>query len=168
MNCPTLALDRVNGAKVLADAKAGKTATLTLRARFQRDVGRAMIGYLPGKNYGTPLDQQILLATHTDAMSLIEENGGIGMIGIASYFNKLPRATERSCSISIAGTSCPAERIPGRSSIITRSTRSASNRSWPPSASSTWADARPSRPARTATAMCIRAKSPRMAASLRA
>jgi hypothetical protein len=92
INCPTLALDRVNGAKVLADAQAGKTATLTLRARFQRDVGRAMIGYLPGKNYGTPLDQQILLATHTDAMSLIEENGGIGMIGIASYFNKLPRA----------------------------------------------------------------------------
>src|SRR6516162_3751703 len=92
MNCPTLTLDRVNGAKVLADAKAGKTATLTLRARFQRDVGRAIIGYLPGKNYGTPFDEQILLATHTDAMSLIEENGGIGMIGIASYFNKLPRA----------------------------------------------------------------------------
>jgi hypothetical protein len=92
MNCPTLTLDRVNGAKVLADAKAGRTATLTLRARFQRDVGRAIIGYLPGKNYGTPLDEQILLATHTDAMSLIEENGGIGIIGIASYFNKLPRA----------------------------------------------------------------------------
>jgi hypothetical protein len=51
-----------------------------------------MIGYLPGKNYGTALDQQILLATHTDAMSLIEENGGIGMISILSYFTKLPRA----------------------------------------------------------------------------
>src|SRR5215471_5604567 len=89
INCPTLTLDRVNGAKVLADAKAGKTATLTLRARFQRDVGKAIIAYLPGKNYGTPLDEQILLATHTDAMSLIEENGGIGMIGIMSYFNKL-------------------------------------------------------------------------------
>jgi hypothetical protein len=92
INCPTLTLDRVNGAKVLADAKAGKTATLTLRARFQRDVDKAIIGYLPGRNYGTPRDEQILLATHTDAMSLIEENGGIGMIGILSYFNKLPRA----------------------------------------------------------------------------
>jgi hypothetical protein len=91
VNCPTLALDRVNGAKVLDDAKAGKRATLTLTARFQRDTGRAIIAYLPGRNYGTPRDEQVLLATHTDAMSLIEENGGLGMLGIMSYFNHLPR-----------------------------------------------------------------------------
>jgi hypothetical protein len=96
INCPTLTLDRVNGAKVIADAKAGKTATLTLRARFQRDTGKAIIAYLPGKNYGTPSDERVLLATHTDAMSLIEENGGLGMLGIMSYFNKLPkRARDR-------------------------------------------------------------------------
>jgi hypothetical protein len=76
---------------VLVDAKAGKTATLTLSARFQRDVGKAIIAYLPGKNYGTPLDEQVLLATHTDAMSLIEENGGLGMLGIMSYFNHIPQ-----------------------------------------------------------------------------
>ncbi len=92
VNCPTLTLDRVNGAKVLVDAKAGKTATLTLNARFQRNTGKAIIGYLPGKNYGTPLDQQVLLATHTDAMSLIEENGGLGMLGIMSYFNHIPKS----------------------------------------------------------------------------
>jgi hypothetical protein len=92
VNCPTLTLDRVNGAKVVADAKAGKTATLTLTARFARDTGRAIIAYLPGRNYGTAADQQVLLATHTDAMSLIEENGGLGMLGIMSYFNHLPRA----------------------------------------------------------------------------
>jgi len=92
INCPTLALDRVNGAKVLADAKAGKTAALTLTARFQRDTGKAIIAYLPGRNYGTPQDEQVLLATHTDAMSLIEENGGLGMLGIISYFNQLPRS----------------------------------------------------------------------------
>jgi hypothetical protein len=92
VNCPTLTLDRVNGAKVLADAKAGKTATLTLTARFARDVGKAIIAYLPGRNYGTAQDEQILLATHTDAMSLIEENGGLGMLGILSYFNHVPRA----------------------------------------------------------------------------
>src|SRR6185503_20540351 len=90
-NWPTLTLDRVNGEKVLADAKAGKTATLTLTARFSRDTGKAIIGYLPGKNYGTPQDEQVLVATHTDAMSLIEENGGFGLLGIMSYFNHLPR-----------------------------------------------------------------------------
>jgi hypothetical protein len=92
INCPTLTLDRVNGAKVVADAKAGKLATLTLTARFQRDTGKAILAYLPGRNYGTPQDEQVLLATHTDAMSLIEENGGLGMLGILSYFNHLPRA----------------------------------------------------------------------------
>jgi hypothetical protein len=92
INCPTLTLDRANGAKVLADAKAGKTATLTLIARFQRDTGKAIIAYLPGQSYGTPQDEQVLLATHTDAMSLIEENGGLGMLGIMSYFNRLPRS----------------------------------------------------------------------------
>ena len=92
INCPTLTLDRVNGAKVLADAKAGKTATLTLKAEFRRDTGRAFITYLPGRHYGTPKDEQVLLATHTDAMSLIEENGGLGMLGIMSYFNKMKQA----------------------------------------------------------------------------
>jgi hypothetical protein len=91
INCPTLTLDRVNGAKVLTDAKAGKMATLTLRARFQRDKGKAIIAYLPGRNYGTPRDEQVLLATHTDAMSLIEENGGFGMLGIMAYFKRLSK-----------------------------------------------------------------------------
>jgi hypothetical protein len=93
INCPTLTLDRVNGVKVLADAKAGKMATLTLTARFQRDTGKAFVGYLPGKNYGTPQDEQILLATHTDAMSLIEENGAFGVLGILAYFNRIPKAS---------------------------------------------------------------------------
>ncbi len=93
VNCPTLTLDRVNGAKVVADARAGKRATLTLTARFQRDAGKAILAYLPGRNYGTPEDEQVLLATHTDAMSLIEENGGLGMLGILSYFNRIPKAS---------------------------------------------------------------------------
>src|SRR5581483_2176819 len=92
VNCPTLTLDRVNGAKVIADAKAGKTATLTLTARFQRDTGRAFIAHLPGRRYGAPDDEQILIATHTDAMSLVEENGGLGLLGILSYFNHVPRS----------------------------------------------------------------------------
>jgi hypothetical protein len=42
-------------------------------------MGKAMIAHLPGRNYGTPRDEQVLIATHTDAMSLIEENGGLGL-----------------------------------------------------------------------------------------
>jgi hypothetical protein len=89
---PTLTLDRVNGARVLADAKAGKTAKLRLAARFRGDTGKAIIAHMPSKNYGTPQDQQVLPSTHTDAMSLIEGNGGLGMLGILSYFNSLPKS----------------------------------------------------------------------------
>ena len=92
INCPTLTLDRVNGAKVIADAKAGRRATLTLLARFERVTGRMFMAYLPGKHYGTPQDERLLLASHTDAMSLVEENGAFGLLGIMSYFNRVPRA----------------------------------------------------------------------------
>ena len=91
-NCPTLCLDRVNGAKVLVDAQAGKTATLTLLATFEPSVGMGIVGYLPGKYYGTDKDEMVMLATHTDAMSLAEENGGLGMLGIIHYFNHIPQS----------------------------------------------------------------------------
>ena len=55
INCPTLdARSRRTARRCSADAKAGKMATLTLTARFQRDTGKAIIAYLPGRNYGTP------------------------------------------------------------------------------------------------------------------
>jgi hypothetical protein len=91
-NVPTLCLDRVNGAKVVADAMAGKSANLTLIADFETAHGRGIVGYLPGKDYGTAADQQILIATHQDAMSLSEENGGLGMLGVLNYFSHIPQA----------------------------------------------------------------------------
>ena len=91
-NVPTLTLDRVNGAKVVADAQAGKAANLTLLASFEVSHGRGIIGYLPGKNYGTAGDEQILIATHQDAMSLSEENGGLGMLGVLNYFSHIPQS----------------------------------------------------------------------------
>ena len=92
INCPTLALDRVNGAKVLTDAKAGRTGTLTLIARFERATARSPIGFLPGRNYGTAADEQVLVAAHTDSMALVQDNGGLGILGILAYFNQIPRA----------------------------------------------------------------------------
>ncbi len=89
---PTLCLDRVNGAKVITDAMAGGTATLTLKANFVPVQGHYVIGYLPGKNYGTPQDEQLLLSTHNDAMSLVEEDGAFGMLSILYYMNHIPQA----------------------------------------------------------------------------
>jgi hypothetical protein len=92
VNVPTLTLDRVNGVKVLKDAQAGKKATLTLNAKFDTETGSWVLGYLPGKDYGTPQDEQLLLSTHTDAMSLVEEDGAFGMLGILHYMNQIPQS----------------------------------------------------------------------------
>ena len=92
-NMPGLILDRVAGAQVLLDAAAGKTATLKLDA--QQEVGAnayTAIAILPGKNYGTPLDQTILMATHTDGPSVVEDNGAQGIMATLSYFSKIPQA----------------------------------------------------------------------------
>jgi hypothetical protein len=90
-NVPTLCLDRVSGTKVIADAQAGAKATLTLNGSFQNVTGSYVIGYLPGKDYGTPQDEQLLLATHTDAMSLVEEDGALGMLSVMYYMNHIPQ-----------------------------------------------------------------------------
>ena len=90
--CPTLTLDRVNGAKVLEDAKAGKMATLKLLAQYIPSEPYNFVGYLPGKNYGTADDEKVLIAVHTDAMSLTQDNGALGALGVVHYFSKIPQS----------------------------------------------------------------------------
>ena len=51
-NCPGVLLDRNAGQKVLADAAAGKTATVVLNATVKDTRPAQLIAYLPGKNYG--------------------------------------------------------------------------------------------------------------------
>lgn len=111
-NIPTLALDRVNGAKVVADAKNGATGTMWLlptgvsdncsstastangspSCGFVVTQGRYLVIYLPGKYYGTPQDQWINLATHIDAMSLVEEDGALSMLSLMHYFSQIPQS----------------------------------------------------------------------------
>ena len=57
-NTPTLYLDRNAGARVVKDAKQGKTATLRLVAKIEPTETYQLIGYLPGKNYGMPQDEK--------------------------------------------------------------------------------------------------------------
>lgn len=48
--------------------------------------------FLPGKNYGTPNDEYITINVHTDAMSLTQDNGSLGALGIARYFSHIPQS----------------------------------------------------------------------------
>ncbi len=91
-NNPTLYLDRNAGSKVIADAKLGRMATLKLVAKVEPTETYQLIGYLPGKNYGTARDEKIILITHTDGPSISQDNGAFGLLGIVSYFSHFPKS----------------------------------------------------------------------------
>jgi len=88
---PGVILSREDGAKVIEDAKAGKTATLTLKATIGETEAYQTIAWLPGRAYGTPEDEQILLINHTDGPSITQDNGALGLLAIVKYFSHIPR-----------------------------------------------------------------------------
>lgn len=89
---PTLYVGRDVGADLAAAATAGKQATLRLIAETEEAEGYQLFGYLPGKDYGTSDDTQILLITHTDGPSISQENGAIGILSMVKYFSHIPQA----------------------------------------------------------------------------
>jgi hypothetical protein len=99
-DCPTLILDREEGTKVIADAHAGKSATLRLEATVEPTEAYQLIAYLPGVNYGTAEDEQLLLVTHTDGPSITQDNGAIGLLAIVKYFSHIPQE-ERQRTLAI-------------------------------------------------------------------
>jgi hypothetical protein len=92
-NVPLLMLDRVAGAKVLADAAAGKSGKLVLDAHEEAGAtAYEVAATLPGRNYGTANDQSILLATHVDGPSVVEDDGGLGILAVLRYYARIPQA----------------------------------------------------------------------------
>jgi hypothetical protein len=91
-NVPTLFLDRNAGSQVIADAMAGKDATVRLVATVEPAETYQIIGYLPGKNYGTPEDEMIMLRTHTDGPGISQDNGAFGILGVIHYFSQIPQS----------------------------------------------------------------------------
>jgi len=88
---PGVILSREDGAKVIEDAKAGKMATLRLEATVEEAEAYQTIAYLPGRDYGTPEDEQILLINHTDGPSITQDNGALGLLAIVKYFSNIPQ-----------------------------------------------------------------------------
>lgn len=92
---PALYLDRVAGAGVREAAKAGRSATLKLLAHEETATPYFLAGYLPGRNYGKPDDEIVLLVSHTDGPNLSRENGALGILAIVGYFNQIPQDERR-------------------------------------------------------------------------
>jgi hypothetical protein len=88
---PTLLLSREDGAKVIEDAKAGRPANLRLEATLEPAQAYQLVAYLPGRDYGTDADEQIVLVNHSDGPSITQDNGALGLLAIVKYFSHIPR-----------------------------------------------------------------------------
>ena len=91
-NVPMLIVDRKAGAQVVLDAIQGKTGTVRLVAQ-QEENARAfqLVATLPGRDHGTTRDQAIILSTHIDGPSVVQDNGGMGMMAILHYYAQIPQ-----------------------------------------------------------------------------
>ncbi len=89
---PTLILDRAAGDAVWRAAEAGRSATLRLEAEVVESEAWQLIGYLPGRDYGTPDDEVIQLVTHTDGPAVSQDNGALGLLALVRHFAAIPQA----------------------------------------------------------------------------
>jgi len=88
---PGLYVGRDTGAKLRALAGAGATATVVLEADTVADTPTdTVVATLPGAT-----DETIILNTHTDGPNATEENGALGLLALAKYFARIPKAERR-------------------------------------------------------------------------
>jgi hypothetical protein len=99
---PSVYVDRTNGDTVVADAQAGRTATIRVEGSRVPSEAYQLIAYLPGRDYGTSKDQQVQLRTHTDGPSISQDDGALGLLGVVKYISHiLPNDRPRSLMIEL-------------------------------------------------------------------
>jgi hypothetical protein len=86
---PALFVDRDTGSKLRALAATAPRAKLSLTATRKKTTAPSILGYLPG---AAGNDEALFVNSHTDGEGFVEENGGIGMVGLARHFGSLPAA----------------------------------------------------------------------------
>ena len=84
---PVLWLDRQAGATLRSAAATRPSCTLTLTASRERVPTRSVTAVLPGAS-----SEVIILNTHSDGTGFVEENGGVALVQLASYYAALPAA----------------------------------------------------------------------------
>jgi hypothetical protein len=86
--CPSLWVNHIVGDKLIQLAKLRTKATLTLQANVEKGaISKTLYTVLPGKN----TKETIIINTHTDGPNACEENGGIALLLLARYFEKIPQ-----------------------------------------------------------------------------
>jgi len=89
---PGLYVGRETGAKLKEMLRSGAKATLVLEAETFPDTSTdTLIATLPGVSS----NEVILVNTHTDGPNATEENGGLGILALAKYFSRIPKADRK-------------------------------------------------------------------------
>jgi hypothetical protein len=89
---PSLYVGRNTLAKLKALAGTGAKATVVLEADIVPNAPTdTVIATLPGSSS----DEVIIVNTHTDGPNATEENGGVGLVTLAKYFSKIPKADRK-------------------------------------------------------------------------
>ena len=89
-NLPAVYVDRDTGTRlrqVLAVTGPLQLAHLELDATLDSATSENIVGVIPGAR-----SEEILLSSHTDGPNSLEDNGPVGILGLASYFVQLPQA----------------------------------------------------------------------------
>lgn len=84
---PALFVGAGAGARLRSLANAGRSARVVVHARSKRAKTRNLTATLPGRS-----PQRIVLSTHTDGVTWVQENGVAGVLAMARYLAALPKA----------------------------------------------------------------------------
>jgi hypothetical protein len=100
-NIPALYVGRESGARLKAAAGGGARATLVLEADIFPDAPTdTILATLPGSSG----DEVIIVNTHTDGSNALQENGGVGILALAKYFSRIPRAERKRTLVFVLAT----------------------------------------------------------------
>lgn len=88
---PSVYVDHARGDGVIADAGEGRSATLRVEGERVPAEAYQLVAWLPGRDHGTELDQQIHLRTHTDGPSISQDNGAFGLLAVVRYMARIAR-----------------------------------------------------------------------------
>jgi hypothetical protein len=89
---PGIYVDADTGKTVLQAAEQGTDASLTLIAYEEEVQPYFYTAVLPGRDYPTGQDEQILLVTHSDGPNLSQENGTLGIMALIRHYARIPQS----------------------------------------------------------------------------
>lgn len=88
LGVPVLWVNETQGKKVIAAAKAKKSAALKLTGSLEMAKTRSFYTIIEGTDKSS--NEAVIVNTHTDGCNFCEENGGVGMLALLKWFKAHP------------------------------------------------------------------------------